>query len=123
MDITYHDASYCRQPYGHRKVRRTEARLGWLSAYGATKSEAKAALLEAVALQCEHAGVRRYLRTDEVTFALSYTGGWRYDIIRGDGFRSCSTLLGDVMSEHEAMEHMQRHFDQFTEAPAAAVAA
>lgn len=112
IDITYRDASYRGHAYGKR-VRRVEASCGSLTAYGANRTEAKAALLADVARQLEYAYRRRYLRTDDVTFALHYANGWGYDIVAGDGRRVSSTLLGGDVGEHEAFESMRHHFEQY----------
>ena len=122
MDIGYRDASI-RAPYGRRVIeRRTEATCGAISAYGANRTEAKAALLVAVERQCEHAYQRRYLTGighdgEPVTFALYYAGCWSYDIVRA-GRVACSTGMG-VDSFHDALASMTHHFEQYTESPAA----
>lgn len=114
MDIDYRDASYRERPYGGgRKIRRVEASAGSMSASGANKTEAKAALMACVERQLTHMRTRRYLRTDDVTFALFYADGWVYDIVSGDGHRNSSTLLGAAMDEREAFESMKRHFGQY----------
>lgn len=113
MNIEYRDTSYRPGAYGSgRKIRQTEARVGDIKRTGATKTEAKASLLEALAQQAQHCFVRRYLSTDEVTFALSYCDGWRYDIVKPG--RTCGSILLSAESEHEAFERMKNHFDQYT---------
>ena len=121
LDIEYRDASYRSSPYGGGKlIRRTEARFGSIRAEGATRTEAKAALLEAVTAQCEHAYVRRYLTGiaahdgRSVTFVLYYAAGWVYDIVRA-GAVSCSSSHMGAISETEAIARMREHFDQYTE--------
>jgi hypothetical protein len=97
-----------------------EARVGDIRRTGANKTEAKAALLEALQAQAEHAFTRRYLAGDNVVFALGYHDGWRYDIVRaGDGRQYSSTLLS-AETVDEAFESMRHHFDQYTAAPAVA---
>lgn len=113
IGVEYRDASY-RESYGRKRVKRVEARVGDICRFGATRPEAKAAVLEAVQLQAEHALVRRYLARDSIVFALSYSDGWRYDIIR-DG-RQGGSCCFEASSEYEAMDRMRHHFEQQFEA-------
>src|SRR6201988_4023159 len=118
MNITFRDASYRSQPYGGGKlIRRVEASCGAVSAHGANRTEAKAALLEAIERQCEYAYRRRYLvgisahDGEPATFALHYSQGWAYDIVLA-GRVACTTGLGDVDFD-EAYARMLAHFDQY----------
>ena len=114
MPIEYRNASFRERPYGGgRLIRRVEAEWGKIRAFGANKTEAKNALLEAIEQQLANAYTRRYLRTDDVTFALYYADGWNYDIVTGDGHRTSSTMLGAEILPHDAFASMNRHFEQY----------
>lgn len=110
IDLTSHPARS--NGYGRRQERFTSAEWGSIRRDSANKTEAKAAVLEAVERQLTHLYRRRYLRTADVTFALYYCDGWSYDIVTGDGQLSSSTGLGAI-DEREAFESMKRHFDQY----------
>lgn len=117
MTITYKNASYRSGSYGSGKlVRRIEASCGQLRRFGANRTEAKVAILEAIAEQCEHAYVRRYIPAGDSLFVLSYADGWRYDIVRNDGHICGSTQFGDGMSEWEATAYVRKHAEQYAEA-------
>lgn len=118
MNIEFRDASYRSQPFGGGKlIRRVEARCGNLRAMGANRTEAKAELLAAVERQLEHAYTRRYLGAGDVVFVLYYADGWAYEIVVAGTVR-CTTGFSSASSEHEALESMRRHFEQYTEAAA-----
>lgn len=120
LDIEFRDASYYEGSFGRKKVRRTEAYIGQIRAYGATKTEAKKALEERIAEQCERIYERRYLTGAShdgrpVTFCLYYCDGWMYDIHTSDHSYPSSCGFGPETTYTEALESMKRHFEQYTE--------
>lgn len=120
MNFTYRNASYRERPFGGgRLIRRVEAMLGNMSAQGANKTEAKKALEEVIERQLTHGRTRRYLSANGITFALFYSNGWGYDIIKAPELRGYnqggSVLFGGEEHEDEckAFEAMKRHFEQY----------
>jgi hypothetical protein len=114
--IQFRDTHEPPQGRGLRTRRGVQATWGVISGQGANRTEAKAALMDAVDRQLAHVFARRYLATRDVTFALFYANGWCYDIVTSDGAQHGSTHF-DAANEHDAFEAMRRHFEQYTETP------
>jgi hypothetical protein len=109
VDIIYRDTS----THYPRRVRSVEASLGHFSARGKNKTEAKAALLKQIEDHAEHLGERRYIAGTKATFALSYVAGWQYDIIPVGGGRFSVTMLGDDITQSEALAKMTKHYNDY----------
>lgn len=116
MNIEFRDAT----THYPRMVRRTIASLGQLDGRGKNKTEAKANLLEQVEAQLGKVFNRSYLICPTATFCLYYAAGWRYDIVPMSQsserhVRASTTCMGDDLTEREAFEKMEQHFNHYKE--------
>jgi hypothetical protein len=79
---------------------------GW-EVTGPNKEQLYELLGDVLKRQADYLHTRRYVRKDNVTFALYYANGWQYDIVRDDG--SASTCMLNCQSYADALERMLKH--------------
>jgi len=88
-----------------------ETSTGWQVSGCETKEQASERLFQELKSQAAYSSVRVYIRKGSVTFALFYSSGWCYDIVRDDG-KVCSCCMDGIRTPGAAIERMAKHAEQ-----------